>query len=281
MITSTAQMSAEQIRTILINDYQMNPTEVMAIKGKKQLANTLLEFESKNNVVREDYYLVPEDDTEYMDTQERKPKRFDPNWTEYILSQLTEDEKDQEYPKTCGLGRLLEKEIAPILSLQSTVIQAPAGNNNYMATVKTTLTLQNGEIYEACADAQKSQVAPPYDKHITAIAETRSEGRAYRRALKLTGVVTQEEMISAKEEEASEEKVSKNQILFLETMCLNNRLNINIDKLLRLIYPDRTDYCIDNFSHTEIIKVIQQLTAYQNDVNTIPESIKGFDPSWK
>lgn len=267
---------------MLINDYQMNPTEVISIKGKKQLVNTLLELESKNHVVREDYYLVPEDDTEYMEKQDLKqtPKRFDPNWTEYILNQLTDDEKDNKYPKTCGLGRLLEKEVSPICYLESNVIQPPCVGNNFTATVKTTLTLCNGEKYEACADAQKSQLDHPYDKHVTAIAETRSEGRAYRRALKLTGVVTQEEMLTAKEEE-SEDKISKHQLMFLETLCLNDRLNINILKLLKYMYPERNSHLIDSFSHSEIIKVIQQLTGYQNNVSSIPEEIKGYDPNWK
>lgn len=265
-----------EIRKILINKYNLDDAYVHNIKNKDKLLN-LLSYHENDQPISEKFILA---DAASDDVVTPKPQRHDVNWTEYILNQLTENEKDQEYPKTCGLCRLLEQEVAPIISIESRVIQAPNSQNNMLATVKTKITLANGEIYEACADAQKAHLSHPYDKHITAIAETRSEGRAYRRALKLTGVVTQEEMIDAALTDI-EDKVSKNQLLFLETMCLNDRLNININKLLKFIYPTRASYAIDTFTHSEIIKVIQQLTLYQNDVSKIPNEIKGFDPTWR
>ena len=263
-----------ELRKKIIEKHNIDPKIVSNIKGKLNLVNFLLDLEKDHNM-NEEFNIT---DEEVLKTDSGLT-RISKGWTQYILSQLEDDEKDQEYPKTCGLGRLLEQEIASIIEIQTLVIQSPSPTNNMTATVRTTIQLNNGEKYDACADAQKCYLEHPYDKHVTAIAETRSEGRAYRRALRLKGVVTKEEMIEKKEEQ--EDKINKSQVMLIENMCMNERLNINVHKLTKLLFGEESRVNIYDYTHEQAATINRQLIEYQKDLSKIPTEIKGFDPSWK
>jgi hypothetical protein len=271
---NTEKMSVNEIRTMLINDYNLPEDKINETKGKTNLVNLLLSME--NNLDNNEFTITGFNEGF---NQTETFNRFSKGWTQFILNQLEDDEKDQQYPKTCGLGRLLEKEVSKIISLTSSVIQPPRNDNNMMATVKTTLELENGEVYEACADAQKSSLEYPYDKHVTAIAETRSEGRVYRRALRLKGVVTQEEMIEKKEEK--QDKINKNQIMLIDNLCMNDRLNINVKNLLQSLFKDDYKINIQDYSHEQGAIINRKLTEYQSDTGKIPTELRGYSPDWK
>lgn len=270
----TTKMSVEQIREILVTEHTMSVDEVRNIKGKSNLVNKLLELEGSANM-KTSFEIV---DIDNLNT-EPCLTRQDSNWTKYILDQLVEDEKDGIYPKSDGLRRLLEKEVSHIVTMNNMVIQSPQPANGMIATVQCNIELENGERYTALADAKKDDLDAPYNKHVTAIAETRAEGRVFRKALRLKNTATKEEMIDKKEEETH--KINKNQIALIDGLCINNRLNINVKKLLALLFDDKVKNNIKEYSYDEAVVINQKLTEYQKDINNIPPDIRGYDVSWK
>jgi hypothetical protein len=112
------------------------------------------------------------------------------------------------------------------------------------------------------------------------VAETRAEGRALRRALKLRKVVAAEELAKDIDTNHLEEnnigKINSTQINFFEVF--GKRLNINIHKLLEKLAVDHKN--IYNISYDDAVKTITTLSSYQQS-NDIPQDIIGYDPNWK
>lgn len=267
-------MSVDQIRQMLINDHNLSLDEVSNIKGKSNLVNKLLELEGNDMNIKS----FEIEDIDNLNT-EPSISRKDSGWTKYILDQLADDEKDGIYPKSDGLRRLLEKEICSIICIDNRVVQSPNVNNGMIATIQCNVELENGEKYTALADAKQSDLDSPYNKHVTAIAETRAEGRVFRKALRLKNTATKEEMIDKKDEEENH-KINKNQIMLIDQLCTNDRLNINVKKLLSLLFDDKVKSNIREYSYDEAIIINQKLSNYQTNEG-IPENIRGYDVSWK
>jgi hypothetical protein len=134
----------------------------------------------------------------------------DPEWTDYVLSALTDDEKikdknnpGKEYPTTDGLRRLVEKFVGTIVTSRTQIHQMPSPDNERRATVtveveiiprdRYTLTRTSLLTFEGAADVYSGNSVIPFCNHPVATAETKSEGRAYKKALKIK-VSTYEEI---------------------------------------------------------------------------------------
>ena len=118
-----------------------------------------------------------------------------------------------------------------------------------------------------------------YRNHPIAVAETRAEGRALRRGLKLRKVVAAEEI--AKEVEDIDgntvSKITNNQINFIDVLA--KRLNINVSSLLESEDIDSKNiYAMD---HGNAVKMIRKLSTYQQDVDNIPSTILEYNSEWK
>lgn len=273
--TQTKKMNVEEIREILINEHEFSQEQVNNIKGKSNLVNTLLSLTKEDDMNNDSFTITglePLEETKIL-------TRLDKGWTQYILNQLEEDEKDNNYPKACGLLRLLEREISQIQSIETEIIQFPNPGNGMISTVKSKIVLQNGENYTACADTQKSDLEYPYDRHVTAVCESRAEARVYRKALRLKNVVTREEMIDKKEEH--DDKINKTQINIIENLCMNDRLNINVNKLLKSLFEDKVKTNVWQYTHEEAVLITKKLTEYQVDMTKIPDEFRGYSPDWK
>lgn len=216
----------------------------------------------------------------------------DLEWTDHVLSLLSEDEKISGNPTTDGLRRIFEIALnCTIIDSSSIVAQAPCLDNEKRATVVHTICyVLNGDSdtrshlntrsVSGAADVYWGNCDKIYRNHPVAVAETRAEGRALRRALKLRKVVAAEEIAKDIEDHPDSENVSKitqNQLNFIDV--LSKRLDINITKMLNSLgYSDPNVY---NIEHSGGINIIKALSSYQQDMNTIPEDIKGYNPNWK
>ena len=133
---------------------------------------------------------------------------------------------------------------------------------------------------DGSADVYWGNCDKVYRNHPVAVAETRAEGRALRRALKLRKVVAAEELTESMEDHPDEKSVSKissNQINFIDVMA--QRLNVNVINLMKeLAIPVDNIY---NISHDEAVSVIQKLSSLQQSVDNIPITFTGYQPSWK
>jgi hypothetical protein len=119
-----------------------------------------------------------------------------------------------------------------------------------------------------------------YRNHPVAVAETRAEGRALRRALKLRKVVAAEEIAKDIEDNPDGDsvyKVSANQLNFMDVLA--KRLDINMAKVLE--DAGHNDKNVYNIEHSIAVDIIKKLSSYQQNIHNISDDIKGYDAGWK
>jgi hypothetical protein len=217
------------------------------------------------------------------------PDIHDIEWTDYVLSMLSDDEKIKGNPTTDGLRRIFEKTLdCNVLEAETKVAQTPEPNNEKRATVIHTLiySLNNTDSnirvrkVSGAADVYWGNCDKIYRNHPVAVAETRAEGRALRRALRLRKVIAAEEMVENIDDHPDQNSVNKitnNQINFIDVIA--QRLNINVSKLLENNGLDHKN--IYNISHEDAVSIIRNLSKFQQDITLIKEDIKPYNAEWK
>ena len=209
----------------------------------------------------------------------------DVEWTDYVLSLLTEDEFFNGNPTTDGLRRIFEKALEVFLiGNETTIIQVPTKENENRASAQVTLTfvpkaamhMSDKPIFKVVgsSDAYWGNTDKLYRNHLIAVAETKAEGRALRKALKLRKTITADE---APVDVAEDNSITSTQIGFLSHKC--SSLDINVKKLLDSMGLDSDNIAKVPYSDAQQIPGV--LSKYQQDLGTIPESIKGYDPNWR
>jgi hypothetical protein len=171
------------------------------------------------------------------------------------------------------------------------VVQSPSPDNEKRATVIHSLSYVlidsnadrpelNIVSVDGAADVYWGNCDKVYRNHPVAVAETRAEGRALRRGLKLRKVVAAEELAKDVEDHPDHNSVSKitnNQINFIDV--LSKRLNINVTKLLESNQLEANN--IYTLSHDDAVSIIRLLSSYQQNMSNIPEHTIGYTNEWK
>ena len=228
-------------------------------------------------------------------TEAPQAKTVTPNdldWTDHVLGLLSDDEKISGNPTTDGLRRIFEKALnCRVLASVSDVVQTPEPNNEKRATVVHSITYflnegphdqpdLNTVTINGAADVFWGNCDKVYRNYPVAVAETRAEGRALRRALKLRKVVAAEELAKDIEDHPDQDSVTKitnNQINFIDVMA--KRLNINVSKLLESnALESKNIYAL---SHDDAVTVIRLLSKHQQNITEIPDDLLGFNNEWK
>jgi len=238
---------------------------------------------------------VPEITVAIKETIESTPNKVTPNdlgWTDYVLDLLSDDEKIAGNPTTDGLRRIFEVALnCDVIEAITEIVQAPTPENEKRATATHTIRYvlkddspQGLEVkYRAvtgAADVYWGNCDKIYRNHPTAVAETRAEGRALRRALKLRKVVAAEEIAKDIEDHPDENSVSKisvNQINFIDVIA--QRLNVNVANLIKSLAI--TEANIYNIAHEDAVSVIKHLTSYQQDMSKLTDELLGYQSNWK
>ena len=222
-----------------------------------------------------------------------KKKNITPNdleWTDHVLGFLSDDEKIKGNPTTDGLRRIFETAMGCTVTVsESEVCQAPDPNNGQRATVVHSLTyvlndsnlddLVKTRTVNGAADVYWGNCDKIFRNHPVAVAETRAEGRALRRALKLRKVVAAEEIAEEIEDDIDGlnfNKITPNQINFMDVIA--QRLNINVVSLLDKLNLDNN---AKNLLHDDAVSIIRKLSEYQQNADDIPDDLKGYDENWK
>lgn len=219
-----------------------------------------------------------------------KPNINDTEWSDYVIGLLSDDEKIKGNPTTDGLRRVFEIALdCTIVGSSSEVVQSPDPNNEKRATVVHSLTYVLNDkdadldiktrYVNGAADVYWGNCDKIYRNHPVAVAETRAEGRALRRGLRLRKVVAAEELAENIEDDVMGDSVSKitaNQINFMDV--LSQRLNINMLELIKLLGYDKQ---IKELLHDDAVSIIRELSKYQQSVDNIPESLLGYNENWK
>lgn len=212
-------------------------------------------------------------------------------WNDYVLGLLSEDEKIDGNPTTDGLRRIFEIALdCTVIGAESFVTQSPSPENEKRATVTHSLTfiLNDANLtpefkkrtVSGAADVYWGNCDKIYRNHPVAVAETRAEGRALRRALRLRKVVAAEELAKNIEDDPNGDnvnKISEQQINFIDVMA--KRSNINVKELLLDLSVDSTN--IKNISHDTAVSIIRELSKHQQNLTEIPSKLVGYESEWR
>lgn len=219
----------------------------------------------------DDSILLPQDDSE------KKPTNRDPEWTAYVLSHLTKEEKDEKngYPKTAGLKRLVLSLIGEIVCSESYISESPNESNGFNANVTHTLRIEGygGQSYSftGVGSSNMRNTDGAYSKFPEAIASTRAYGRALRDALSLNCVVAEEVAEIAEQEPDDDDAATSAQKAGIKNTC--KRYSIDLQKFINMGESNYQD--LEDPSLTKVVakKMMNQLNKYQGGVE-IPMEIK-------
>ncbi len=283
MVKSTDNKD-ELIKT-LVEDYDIEKN-TLENKTKKELWDMIKVLESDDLVgdVTESNDEAVKNDTEKEVSP--PPLQTDYEWHDYVMGKFHKDELVEGNPTVDGMRRVCELLIGDIFEINSEVIQYPTVENERRATVKVVLGIdcQDGKprIYNGCADVYYGNADGIYGKHPVALAETRAEGRALKRALKLRKIVSAEEISGDNEslvnDIRSKDPINDNQKMFINLCCSKDRADINVEKFVKSIYPKVRS--ISDVKYTEAQELVKKLDEYNRKQDSIPEEIKGFDSGW-
>lgn len=219
---------------------------------------------------------LTEDEVVTLDETELTPE--DSEWTNYVLSLLNNNEKDNNgNPTVPGLRRICGTVLGDVVESSTDIIQSPNPDNSGRAVVNHTLKIyknNNLYVFDGAADCFYKNTDPEYARHAVATAETKAEGRAYKRALKLN-TVTAEELTKVPLSHEDESKITDNQMQMINQMGM--RVDINIEKLVKKKNPDIDK--ISKLSHAQGVNLFKVLQSYQN--SDVPDDLKGYDANWK
>jgi|TARA_R110000824_G_scaffold339269_1_gene525757 hypothetical protein len=212
------------------------------------------------------------------------PRDSDPEWSEYLLDQLSDHELINGAPTVDGLRRITEKCFGEIVESRSTVVETPCSDNGLRCTICHALTIIKHRglrliRVDGCVDVLWSKTPYPFKDHLVATADTRAEGKALRRALKIR-VITAEELQSESEEEVliSEEGINDQQILAINQLC--KRLEVSVEGLVHLKCQSAKK--INEINNLEARLLIAQLSEFQRKPEKIEEeNVSGYDENWK
>jgi hypothetical protein len=218
-----------------------------------------------------------------------RPEMTSPEWNEYALSQFHESEHDESGNITTdGLRRVAELLLGPIIESGPVVVQAPNPGNGGRAAVVYWVSIAWGgdnsdlrrfgggaDVYADVKDGVGNTPAK-YAKHAVASAETKAEGRALKKALKLRRIYTTEEM-NKDQPDAPNGMIVLSQKRFIDKLCRD----INID-VKKFVNSGRDSYAdIYKVTYSTAQNMIKALNKYQQDIASIPEAIRGYDPDWE
>lgn len=276
-------MKKSEIRKILLDKYEIDASR---IKIKAELVELLQEAESKEFSV--DDFEPTEDEPVINDviedvrlSEDIRPSMSHSEWSNYVMKQFEKDELLKGNPTVNGLRRVAELLLGPVVRSVGKVVQCPNPDNEGRAVVEYEVTFlwtdddEVGQPHERtfgdAADVYVGNTDDEYARYPTATACTRAEARALRKALKLQAVAA-EELTNKPVAEANFDFISTTQKVLIKKLCRD--LDINIHKFINFGELDYDD--INEISHAKAVAMITHLNSLQQDVEKVPNNLKGF-----
>lgn len=214
------------------------------------------------------------------------PSLGDYEWHDYAMTHFHKDELIEGNPSVDGMRRVCELLIGEILETQTSVVGTPNEGNQYRASVVVSVVIDDGKNikkFDGAADAFSGNAEQEYARHALALAETRAEGRALKRALRLRKVVSAEEIVDSSKIEnvvvGGPNKIVDTQVNFVDLLAKNG--NINVEKLVKSLYNevDGRPLVLTNIrqlTYDQATALCTKLSEYRNKPDSIPEDIKGY-----
>jgi hypothetical protein len=219
------------------------------------------------------------------------PSMLSAEWHDYAMSLFHEHELIDGHPLVAGLRRVAELVLGTIVfSGPTQVFPVQREDHHGRATVIFTVEFANGIKYAEVADSWEGNTDDMFCAFAVAIASTRAEARALRKALKIRGVAAEEltkkdtakivreisnTKASSEGEYNEQNRMSDAQYNFIDVKC--KQLNINGQKLFKNFNVDSGR----KVSKKVASDLIDALNDYQRDKNSIPQELLGYQEGWR
>jgi hypothetical protein len=198
------------------------------------------------------------------------PSYMDPEWTDYVISQLDESEFWEGVPKLDGLRRMVEKLISPIVRVS---VDIKPVISTIIATA--TVLLRNGEEFSAASDATPSSAPEGFRNRLTALADSRAKSKVYREILRLKNISTTEEVNHSVDTDEHEPIVGSQTILInnlIKDISNLHKKRVSISKLIKELFPSQNGD-INMLKYSEAGKIVQKLSNFKAKREEVPDSV--------
>lgn len=215
-------------------------------------------------------------------------------WNDYVMRQFTDSELKDGAPTCDGCRRVFEQLVGVILECTIPSYVGPTNDNKGTATVVVGMdVLITNDTHPAIgrtiriqeiADVNDNNTDAPYNRHPSATAATRAEGRGLRKLLRLRNVITAEEKSEAAEQDTDDkwepdEPITDSQIGVIDMLCGADRLNINV---VEFINSGRKAYAnIRDVTKSTAQRMIQELNKIQREAKPKPPGLHTYVSNWQ
>jgi hypothetical protein len=219
------------------------------------------------------------------------PSMLSPEWHDYAMTLFHPSELVDGHPLVAGLRRVSELILGTIVfSGPTQVFPVQREDHHGRATVVFSVEFANGVRYSEVADSWEGNTDDMFCAFAVAIASTRAEARALRKALKIKGVAAEEltkkdtakivrdisnNKTASEGEYDDQSRMSDAQYNFIDVKC--KQLNINGEKLFALFNVDSGK----KISKKVASDIIDRLNDFQRDKSSIPQDITGYQQEWR
>jgi hypothetical protein len=219
------------------------------------------------------------------------PSMLSPEWHDYAMTLFHPSELVDGHPLVAGLRRVSELILGTIVfSGPTQVFPVQREDHHGRATVVFSVEFANGVRYSEVADSWEGNTDDMFCAFAVAIASTRAEARALRKALKIKGVAAEEltkkdtakivrdisnNKTASEGEYDDQSRMSDAQYNFIDVKC--KQLNINGEKLFALFNVDSGK----KVSKKVASDIIDRLNDFQRDKSSIPQDITGYQQEWR
>jgi len=220
------------------------------------------------------------------------PSMLSAEWHDFAMSLFDESELVDGHPLVSGLRRVSELVLGTIVfSGPTQVFPVQRDDHHGRATVVFTVEFANGIRYSEVADSWEGNTDDTFCAYAVAIASTRAEARALRKALKIKGVAAEEltkkdtakivRQISSNVDSSAGDyddqgRMSDAQYNFIDIKC--KQLNIDGAKLFKDVFNVDKNKKVSKKIASDIIDT---LNNYQRDKSSIPENVIGYNEEWR
>lgn len=278
------EQDSDTIATVLSPGEEMTATEIYNTLNDD---NQTLENELNQQSV--------EEDNDFKDQEQfKRPRYTDPGWHDFVMTQFVPEELDPKgNPKVDGLRRVAEGLLGQIV--ESRPVQSSSDSS--LAAVNWILIIEwacdnpyidigdreplTRRIFGAFSDCSPANCKAPYNKFLASMADTRSEAKALRRALRLRCIASEEAELG--EVNTFEEKVSDgnyngespiNPQQLMMVGVLSERLGIDQEKLAIKTYNKGVKLLTKENAANLIILLNKYQTSVKEQSAEIPEDVK-------
>ena len=220
------------------------------------------------------------------------PSMLSKEWHNYAMTLFDEGELVDGHPLVAGLRRVSELVLGRIVfSGPTQVFPVQRDDHHGRATVVFTVKFENGSTYSEVADSWEGNTDDMFCAYAVAIASTRAEARALRKALKIKGVAAEEltkkdtakivreisnSTAASDGDFDNQSRMSDAQLNFIDIKC--KQLNVDGAKLLKDEFNSTLDKKITKKIASD---VIDKLNDFQRDKTAIPEGLIGYQQEWR